>query len=90
MLATVSAAISLGEQPRKRRIALLPDNNAAAGASIKAPPRAPATLALIESSLGYGAQPSASCWMEGVSSEANPADAPSRNKLLFKKPDVTG
>ena len=79
MFAMVAALIKVGEQLGGKRNVLCSDNNAAARASIKASSRAPAVLVLIESFWGCVAQLSAAYWVERVSSEANPADAPGRD-----------
>ena len=65
-------------------------NNAAAGALIKAPSWIQVILAPIGSFWGYVAQLSASCGVGRVASAANPADAQSRNKPSFTKPEVEG
>ena len=90
MFAMVSAIITLGEQLRGKRILLFLDNNAAAGALIKGSSRILVALAMIESFWGYLAQVAATCWVERVASQANPADAPSRGEALFRKPQVEG
>ena len=88
MFAMVSAVITLGEQLRGKRIMLFLDNNAASGALIKGSSRVLIVLAMIESFWGCLARLSASCWVERVASEANPADAPSRGDPLFREPQV--
>ena len=90
MFAMVSAVATLGEQPRGKRILLFLDNNAASGALIKGSSRVLVVLAMIESFWGRMAQLAASCWVERVASDANPADAPSRGKPLFRDPHVEG
>ena len=64
------------------------DNNAASGALIKGSSRVLIVLAMIESFWGCLARLSASCWVERVASEANPADAPRRGDPLFREPQV--
>ena len=90
MFAMVSAIVTLGDQLRGKRILLFLDNNAAAGALIKGSSRILVVLAMIESFWGCLAQLAATCWVERVASEANPADAPSRGQALFRKPQVEG
>ena len=75
----VSAVIALGEQMGGERMISTLDNNAASGAVIQASPRARAILAITESLWLRVAQLAASCWVERVASDANPADAPSRD-----------
>ena len=67
---------------------LCPGNNAAAGALIEASPEIQMILALIERFRGCMAQLSAACWVARVASDANPADAPSRDTPMFRTPDV--
>ena len=69
---------------------LFMDNNAASGALIKGSSRVLIVLATIESFWGCMARLSASCWVERVASDANPADAPSRGDPLFREPQVKG
>ena len=90
LFAMVSAVITLGDQLKEKKIILFLDNNAASGAMIKASSRVQIILALTECFWQHIAQMGASCWIERVASEANPADAPSRDKPSFKKPDVEG
>ena len=88
IFATASAIATLGEQLRGKRAISFLDNNAAAGPLIKGSPRIWVVLATIESFWGCMARLSASCWVEGVASGANPADAPSRGDPLFREPQV--
>ena len=90
LFAMVSAVMALGEQLRGKRMILFLDNNAAAGAMIKASSRVKIILAITECFWQQVAQLGASCWVERVASEANPADAPSRGKSSFRLPDVEG
>ena len=90
MSATVADVVALGEQLREEGITLSLDNNAAAVAFIKVSSRAPVVIAIIGSFRGRAAEASASCWVEGVSSEANPADALGRIRPLPEKPGVKG
>ena len=70
---------------REKRTARFLGNNAEAGALIKAPSRVPVLLSLIRSFWGSDAHLSAFFWAEGVSPEANPADAPRQEKAAFQK-----
>ena len=79
MFAMVAAIATLGGQLRGKRAVLFLDNNAAAGALIRATSRIQIILATTGSFWGCTAQMSAACWVESVASETNPADAPSRN-----------
>ena len=90
LFAMVSAVMALGEQLKGKRMILFLDNNAASGAMIKASSRVKIILAITECFWQHVAQLGASCWIERVTSEANPADAPSRDKPSFRKPDVEG
>ena len=90
LFAMVSSVISLGEQLRGKKIILFSANNAASGAMIKASSRVQIILAITERFWQRVAHLAASCWVERVSSEANPADAPSRDKPPFRTPDVEG
>ena len=86
----VSSVIALGEQLRGKRIILFLDNNAASGAMMKASSRVKIILAITECFWQHVAQLGASCWVERVASEANPAYAPSRDKPPFRTADVEG
>ena len=86
MFATVAAAVAVGKQPGDQGEVLSMDYNAEAGALIEASSRVSVVLALEGSFWRIAAQQSASCWAEGASSEANPADTPGRNMPLFTKP----
>ena len=66
------------------------DNNAASGAMIEASSRAQVILAITERFRQHVAQQAASRWVEREASEANPADAPSRDKPPFRTPDAEG
>ena len=90
LFAMVSAVRALGEQLRGKRTILFLDNNAAAGASVKASARAPVILAIIECFWSLMAQLSASCWIERAPSKASPADAPSRGEKSSITPRVSG
>ena len=61
-------------------------DDAAAGVPIKATSRIRAILARIESFWERVKQLSGSRWVERVSSGANPADAPSRNRPACREP----
>ena len=65
------------------------DNDAAAGVLTNASSRIHMIFAFLDSFWGCVARLSASCLVEGVSSDANPADAPGGNKPLFKDPGVS-
>ena len=78
MFALVPAVLAKGEQLGGKRVVLSIDNNAAAGALIKASPMVPVAWELIERFLGSVAQLSAPCWVERASSEANTAGTPQR------------
>ena len=87
----VAAVAPSGEQLRGERMSLFSGNNAAAGALIKASSKIEIILAPpLESFWGCVTQLSAACSVEGVASEANPADNASRNKPMFKASDVEG
>ena len=90
MFATIEAAAALCERLREKRSVLFLRNSAAGGALMKEPSRAPLALALIESFWGFLARLPALFWVERVSSGANPVDAPSRSRPLYKKPGITG
>ena len=83
MFALLATAIGLNEQLRGRGLPCFLDNNAAVGALLGSSSGAPVVPALIESFCGCVAQLPASCRAEGVSSGANPADAPSRTWPLL-------
>ena len=83
MFATAESVVASVEEPRGKRIALFLDNNAAAGALI----RAPSAVAVVPMLIGRSR---ASCWVERVPLDANPADAPGRKRPLSLKPSVTG
>ena len=85
MFATVANSVALGEQVRAKMVVRFLDNNAAAVALMEASSKVPGALAIIESFRGYAAQLSASCWVEMVSSEANPAGGPERNWPPLRK-----
>ena len=78
----VAAVVAPGERIRGKRIALFLGNDSAAGPLIKASARVAVGLDLIASFWGCASQPSASRWVDRVSSEENPAGAPNRNRLL--------
>ena len=86
VFATVAAVIALSDQLREKETDSYLDKNAAAGALIGAPSRAPVVLALIGSLLDCVAQQSESCLVDRVLSEANPANAPSWNRQFFGEP----
>ena len=90
LFAMVSAVIALGELLRGKRMILSAGEDAASGAMIKASSRARIILAITECYWQHLAQPAASSWVERVASEANPADAPSRDKPPFRTPDAEG
>ena len=85
----VSAAITLGGQLENKMLPSL-DNCAAAGAPIKPSSRIRAILAMNGSFWERVAQLLASCRVERVSLEGNPADAPSRNRPPFRESDLRG
>ena len=82
MFAMVAAVAALGGQLQGKRVGLFLGNNAEAGALIEETSRVAVILAWIGRFWGYKAELSASCWVESVSSEASPADAPSRKTAM--------
>ena len=86
VFATVAAVKALSDQLREKETDSYLANNAAAGALIGAPSRAPVALALIGSLWGCVAQQFASCWADRVLPEANPANAPRWNRPFFGEP----
>ena len=90
MFADVAAGVAPSENLSGDTVVLFIDDNAAAGVLFGVSPRLLGVLALIASCWGSAAQLSATCCVEGASSEANAADAPNRTRPLFTKPRATG
>ena len=84
----VAAVAAVGDRPMEKRTMMFLDNNATAGALIKASSSAPIILALIESVWRIMASVAAACRVDREPYSANPADAPRSRRKLHAHPHM--